>query len=118
MKGESEQGLKGKGGEIRERGWEERAPKAHFKNSDFGTPMIWVLSSGLPASSCEGDSSYSTFCFVVLGAIGVTGRSIARAPKIIGVLFFQIPRVCDICRRTGPKLVRKFCSAIVGYLGP
>ena len=38
---ESEQGLKGKeGGKMREKGWEERGPKAHSKNSDFGTPLI------------------------------------------------------------------------------
>ena len=36
----SEQGLKGKGGEMRGKGWEERGPKAHSKNSDFGTPLI------------------------------------------------------------------------------
>ena len=28
------------GGKMREKGWEERGPKAHSKNSDFGTPMI------------------------------------------------------------------------------
>ena len=29
---------RGKGGEeMREKGWEERGPKAHSKNSDFGT---------------------------------------------------------------------------------
>ena len=45
----SEQGLKGKeGGKRREKGWEERAPKAHSKNSDFGTPMLQVLFDGLP----------------------------------------------------------------------
>ena len=34
---ESEQGLKGKqGGKMREKGWEERGPKAH----SFGTPVI------------------------------------------------------------------------------
>ena len=38
---ESEQGLKGKGGvKTREKGWKERGPKAHSKNSEFGTPMI------------------------------------------------------------------------------
>ena len=26
---------------MREKGWEERGPKAHSKNSDFGTPIIW-----------------------------------------------------------------------------
>ena len=35
------QGLKGKeGGRMREKWWEERGPKAHLKNSDFGTLMI------------------------------------------------------------------------------
>ena len=34
---------------MREKGWEERGPKARSKNSDFGTPMIfYVLFSGLP----------------------------------------------------------------------
>ena len=33
---------------MREKGWEERGPKAHSKNSDFSTPLIWVLFSGLP----------------------------------------------------------------------
>ena len=33
---------------MREKGWEERGPKARSKNSDFGTPMIQVLFSGLP----------------------------------------------------------------------
>ena len=33
---------------MREKGWEERGPKAHSKNSDSGTPMILVLFSGLP----------------------------------------------------------------------
>ena len=33
---------------MREKGWEERGPKAHSKNSDFGTPVIYVLFSGLP----------------------------------------------------------------------
>ena len=38
---ESEQGLKGKeGGKMRGKGWEERGPKRHSKNSDFGTPLI------------------------------------------------------------------------------
>ena len=33
---ESEQALKGKEwGEMREKGWEERGPKAHSKNSDL-----------------------------------------------------------------------------------
>ena len=29
-----------RGGKMREKGWGERGPKAHSKNSDFGTPMI------------------------------------------------------------------------------
>ena len=29
-----------RGGEMREKGWEERGPKAHSKNSDFSTPLI------------------------------------------------------------------------------
>ena len=33
---------------MREKGGEERGPKAHSKNSDFGTPVIQVLFSGLP----------------------------------------------------------------------
>ena len=34
-------GPEGKEGEkMREKGWEERGPKAHSKNSDFGTPVI------------------------------------------------------------------------------
>ena len=34
-------GLKGKEGRrMRDKGWEERGPKAHSKNSDFGTSMI------------------------------------------------------------------------------
>ena len=28
---------------MREKGWKERGPKAHSKNSDFGTPLIYVL---------------------------------------------------------------------------
>ena len=40
--------MKGKeGGKMREKGWEEKGPKAHSKNSDFGTPLIEVLFSGL-----------------------------------------------------------------------
>ena len=36
---ESEQGLNGKeGGKMREKGWLERGPKAHSKNSGFGIP--------------------------------------------------------------------------------
>ena len=30
----------GRGGKNEEKGWEERGPKAHSKNSDFGTPLI------------------------------------------------------------------------------
>ena len=38
------QGLKGKeGGRKREKGWEERGPKAHLKNSDFDAPVTSVL---------------------------------------------------------------------------
>ena len=49
MKGEVERrevvrectGPEGKeGGGMREKGWEERGPKAHSKNSDFSTPLI------------------------------------------------------------------------------
>ena len=29
-----------RGGGMSEEGWEERGPKAHSKNSDFGTPLI------------------------------------------------------------------------------
>ena len=29
-----------RGGEMREKGREERGPKAHSKNSEFGTPLI------------------------------------------------------------------------------
>ena len=36
---------------MREKGWEERGPKAHSKKSDFGTPLIQVLFSGLPKIS-------------------------------------------------------------------
>ena len=37
--GGGEEGKRGKGvGEEKE----ERGPRAHSKNSDFGTPMIWV----------------------------------------------------------------------------
>ena len=36
---------------MREKGWEERGPKSHSKNSDFGTPLILVLFSGLPLLS-------------------------------------------------------------------
>ena len=39
---------------MREKGWEERGPKAHSKNSDFGTPLIYVLFSGLP-KGCDPD---------------------------------------------------------------
>ena len=35
---------------MREKGWEERGPEAHSKNSEFGTSMIYVLFSGLPTS--------------------------------------------------------------------
>ena len=38
-----------KGGKVREKGWEERGPKAPSKNSEFGTPMIYLLFSGLPS---------------------------------------------------------------------
>ena len=34
---------------MKEKGWEESGPKAHSKNSDFGTHMIQVLFSGLPS---------------------------------------------------------------------
>ena len=27
---------------MREKGWEERGPKAHSKNSDFSTPLIFL----------------------------------------------------------------------------
>ena len=33
---------------MKEKGREERGPKAHSKNSDFGPPLIYVLFSGLP----------------------------------------------------------------------
>ena len=33
------EGEKG-GREMREKGWEERGPKAHLKNSNFSTPLI------------------------------------------------------------------------------
>ena len=36
---------------MREKLWEERGPKAHSKNSDFGTPLILVLFSGLPINA-------------------------------------------------------------------
>ena len=29
-----------RGGRNEEKGWEERGPKAHSKNSDFSTPLI------------------------------------------------------------------------------
>ena len=29
-----------RGGKMREKGWEQRGPKANPKNSDFGTPLI------------------------------------------------------------------------------
>ena len=29
-----------KGGRMRAKGWEERGPKPHSKNSDFSTPLI------------------------------------------------------------------------------
>ena len=29
-----------RGGKMREKGWQERGPKAHSKNSDFGTLLI------------------------------------------------------------------------------
>ena len=41
---------------MREKGCEERGPKAHSKTSDFGTPMIQVLFSGLSI----GESSTSS----------------------------------------------------------
>ena len=35
-------GLEGeKGGKMREKGWEERGPKAASKNSDVDTPLIY-----------------------------------------------------------------------------
>ena len=38
---ESEQALEVKEGQkMREKGWEDRGPKKHSKNSDFGTPLI------------------------------------------------------------------------------
>ena len=36
---------------MRGKGWEERGPKKHSKNSDFGTPLIWVLFSRLPTEA-------------------------------------------------------------------
>ena len=38
---------------MREKGWAERVPKAHSKNSDFGTPLILVLFIGLPNVLCS-----------------------------------------------------------------
>ena len=39
---------------MRGKGWEERGPEKHSKNSDFGTPLIYVLVSGLPnRPDCE-----------------------------------------------------------------
>ena len=35
-------------GKIREKGWEERDPKAHPRNSDFGTPNDLGTFSALP----------------------------------------------------------------------
>ena len=36
-----------KGGRMRGKGREERRPKPHLRNSDFGTPVIEVVFSGL-----------------------------------------------------------------------
>ena len=46
---------------MREKGWEERGPKAHSKNSDFGTPLIQVLFSGLPSASGNGTEGSAIF---------------------------------------------------------
>ena len=39
---------------MREKGWEERGPKKHSKNSDFGTPLVWALFSGRPRTGFSG----------------------------------------------------------------
>ena len=56
---------------MREKLWEERGPKAHSKNSDFGTPLILVLFSGLPIFVCE---SIRANRFVRIAPIHVANR--------------------------------------------
>ena len=53
-------------GQMGEKGWEERGPKACLKNSDFGTPMIQVLFSGLPNTREGRGSLFSGKCKVLI----------------------------------------------------
>ena len=49
--GTGPEGERGGKSEGKRGGGDERGPKAHSKNSDFGTPLIEVLFSSLPTAA-------------------------------------------------------------------
>ena len=56
---------------MRAKGWEERGPKAHSKNSDFGTPLIQILLGGLPKHVHSGLGSGQKFLECRVLGLGV-----------------------------------------------
>ena len=79
------------GGKTREKGCEERGPKAHSKNSDFGTLLIWVLFSVPP--------SLGYFLFFLLGG----GEGGVWGDRGGGgfVIFIEIPGGGGRCPKQG-----------------
>ena len=66
---------------MRGKGWEERGPKTHSKNSDFRTPLIWVLFSGLPIVSTGTWWPQSSDVTAMCDAIRVAYPEIAQCEK-------------------------------------
>ena len=66
-------GLEGKKrGRMREEGWEERGLKAHSKNSDFGTPMIYA-SCGPIVWPSLGSAERAPTIKAIRGAVAIKG---------------------------------------------
>ena len=73
---------------MREKGWEERGPKAHLKNSDFGTPTILLLFSLVTRIAATSNRKSL--------ATAVATQKITATPKTPVKLRFH----CDFCGKS------------------
>ena len=79
---------------MREKGREERGPKKPSKNSDFGTPLIWVLFSGRPTENLKyvmhffylkySGTPNIGICYVILSQSVLPNKQ-QKLPKIFGL---------------------------------
>ena len=86
---------------MRGKGWEGRGPKRRSKNSDFGTPLIQVLFSGLPS--------------VRKILVSIKFVSAILGPEMAAPILWTPGKMRSFCRKTCVHKIPRFRGG--GYFG-